>query len=71
MDLRQCFDQYDSGNDGYITFKEFQDALKESNYAEADIEKIFKSIVSLPLTEAGNNKTGRSCPRCCLWWLRL
>lgn len=45
--LREAFDQYDKGNDGYITFVEFKEALETCNYGESDIQEIFESIVRL------------------------
>lgn len=48
MQLRQAFDQYDSQNDGVITFVEFQKALEGSNqYSESEMRSIFESIVSV------------------------
>mmetsp|Transcript_5433 Transcript_5433/g.15988 ORF Transcript_5433/g.15988 Transcript_5433/m.15988 type:complete len:299 (-) Transcript_5433:1662-2558(-) len=44
MHLRQCFDQYDSGNDGVITFEEFQSALQDAKYPPEDLKEIFDSI---------------------------
>jgi calcium-dependent protein kinase len=43
-DLRKAFDQYDSENNGIISFEEFKMALKESNYGDAELGEIFLSI---------------------------
>jgi len=42
--MRKAFDQFDSTNDGIVTYKEFKLALKESNFSEQELEKIFDSI---------------------------
>jgi len=42
--MRNAFDQFDSMNDGIVTYKEFKLALKESNYSEKDLEEVFESI---------------------------
>mmetsp|Transcript_23294 Transcript_23294/g.33389 ORF Transcript_23294/g.33389 Transcript_23294/m.33389 type:complete len:350 (-) Transcript_23294:1404-2453(-) len=44
MDLRKAFDQYDSENDGTITFSEFKMALEKSNYSDEEMHSIFDSI---------------------------
>jgi len=44
LQLRKAFDQYDSTNDGVITFDEFQRALKSCNYTEDQLTDIFCSI---------------------------
>ena len=50
MELRKLFDQYDSGNDGTISYDEFRQALEKSNYPETEIKEIFKSIVSVSVS---------------------
>jgi calcium-dependent protein kinase len=42
--LRRIFCQYDSSNDGTISFDEFKQALKESQYTDKELEEIFSSI---------------------------
>ncbi|KAL3908326.1 MAG: hypothetical protein SGARI_003114, partial [Bacillariaceae sp.] len=44
MQLRKCFDSYDTANNGIISFEEFQEALKKSNYDDKEIEGMFKSV---------------------------
>ena len=44
MQLRKCFDSYDTANNGIISFEEFQEALKKSNYSDKDIEEMFASV---------------------------
>lgn len=44
MELRKVFDQFDTANDGVITYEEFQTAMKKMNYPSGEVEKIFKSI---------------------------
>jgi Ca2+-binding EF-hand superfamily protein len=46
MELRKVFDQFDRGNDGVISFEEFEAAMKESNYLKEQMQEIFESIVS-------------------------
>jgi Ca2+-binding EF-hand superfamily protein len=42
--LRKAFGQYDIENDGTISFEEFKEALKQSNYSDKELEEIFSSI---------------------------
>jgi len=42
--MRGAFDQFDSSNDGIVTYKEFKLALKENDYSEKELEEIFESI---------------------------
>jgi calcium-dependent protein kinase len=44
LQLRKCFDAYDTANNGIISFEEFREALKESNYSEQEIKDMFDSI---------------------------
>jgi calcium-dependent protein kinase len=44
LQLRKCFDAYDTANNGIISFEEFQEALKKANYSEKDIKDIFDSV---------------------------
>jgi Ca2+-binding EF-hand superfamily protein len=51
--LRKVFDQFDTGNDGIITFEEFKSAMKQMNFADKEMQEIFDSIVSI-LASHGN-----------------
>jgi calcium-dependent protein kinase len=42
--LRKAFQQYDIENNGVISFHEFKEALKLSNYSDKELEEIFASI---------------------------
>lgn len=44
LDLRQAFDQYDTANDGVITFEEFRLALQSAKYSDEVIKEIFNSV---------------------------
>jgi Ca2+-binding EF-hand superfamily protein len=44
MELRKCFDQYDTANDGTISFEEFKAALELAKYPEEQVKSIFQSI---------------------------
>ena len=44
VQLRNAFGQYDIENDGTISFEEFKEALKQSNYSDKELEEIFSSI---------------------------
>jgi len=44
LELRKLFDQYDTANNGVISFEEFKAALEKSNYPQEQVEEIFKSI---------------------------
>jgi Ca2+-binding EF-hand superfamily protein len=46
LELRKAFDQYDSANDGIITYEEFKQALRQANYSEDAFKEIFDSVVS-------------------------
>lgn len=46
MDLRKAFDQFDTANNGVISYEEFKAAMKKVNYSDKDLESMFKSIVS-------------------------
>ena len=45
--MRKCFDQYDTSNDGIITYEEFKLALQQANFSEDELKEIFKSVVSI------------------------
>lgn len=45
-ELRKAFDSMDTCNNGIITFEEFKQALKKSNYSDETLAEIFSSIVS-------------------------
>jgi Ca2+-binding EF-hand superfamily protein len=45
VELRKAFDQFDSQNDGRITYKEFQAALEKMNFTEEDMNRMFQSVV--------------------------
>ena len=47
LGLRKLFDQYDTANNGIISFEEFKAALEKSNYPEEQVTEIFESIVSV------------------------
>jgi calcium-dependent protein kinase len=44
LELRKCFDVYDTANNGIISFEEFREALKKANYSEKDIKEMFDSV---------------------------
>jgi calcium-dependent protein kinase len=44
LQLRQCFDAYDTANNGIISFEEFREALAKANYSEKDIKDMFESV---------------------------
>lgn len=44
MELRRCFDKYDTARNGIITQEEFKEALKESNLSDEIVKGIFESI---------------------------
>ena len=46
LELRKMFDQFDTANNGVISYEEFQEAMKKMNYPKQQIESIFESIVS-------------------------
>jgi calcium-dependent protein kinase len=46
LELRKCFDHFDSANDGIVSFEEFRLALQKANYSEETLKEIFESIVS-------------------------
>jgi calcium-dependent protein kinase len=48
LHLRKAFDQYDSSNDGIISFEEFKASLEQLHYSEETMKDIFKSVVSTP-----------------------
>lgn len=45
LELRKCFDQYDTANNGTISYDEFMAALQEKNYPEEKVKEIFNSMV--------------------------
>eukprot|EP00587_Corethron_hystrix_P002603 CAMPEP_0113304988 /NCGR_PEP_ID=MMETSP0010_2-20120614/4780_1 /TAXON_ID=216773 ORGANISM="Corethron hystrix, Strain 308" /NCGR_SAMPLE_ID=MMETSP0010_2 /ASSEMBLY_ACC=CAM_ASM_000155 /LENGTH=591 /DNA_ID=CAMNT_0000159287 /DNA_START=256 /DNA_END=2031 /DNA_ORIENTATION=- /assembly_acc=CAM_ASM_000155 len=46
VDLRKVFDQYDTENNGYISYSEFKWALMkyENDYSDEDIQEMFKAL---------------------------
>jgi len=44
IELRKCFDVYDTANDGTISYDEFMGALKQNNYSEEKVKEIFESM---------------------------
>jgi calcium-dependent protein kinase len=46
LDLRGVFAEFDTSNDGTISFDEFKKALSRSHYTEHELEHAFRSIVS-------------------------
>ena len=47
LELRHVFSEFDTGNDGTISYDEFKQALIQTEYSEEEIESIFNSIVSI------------------------
>jgi len=47
FELRNVFSEFDTGNDGTISYDEFKEALARSGYSEEEIESIFYRIVSI------------------------
>lgn len=45
MELRKLFDQFDTANNGVISYEEFQEAMKKMNYSAEELETMFNSIV--------------------------
>jgi hypothetical protein len=56
FDLRNIFSEFDTSNDGMITFEELKNALSRSSYTEKEIHAIFKSIVSYSINLSRNLK---------------
>ena len=46
FDLRNIFSEFDTSNDGMISFEELKKALSRSSYTEKELHAIFKSMVS-------------------------
>lgn len=46
MQLRKVFDQFDTSNNGTISFEEFEAAMEKLNYPKEQMQEIFQSIVS-------------------------
>eukprot|EP00980_Cylindrotheca_fusiformis_P002961 scaffold683_cov124-Cylindrotheca_fusiformis.AAC.30 len=44
LELRKVFDQYDTANNGTISYDEFMAALHEKNYSEEKVKQIFDSM---------------------------
>jgi len=44
LQLRKCFDQYDTANNGTISYEEFMAAIQEKNYPEKQVKEIFDSL---------------------------
>mmetsp|Transcript_16532 Transcript_16532/g.33179 ORF Transcript_16532/g.33179 Transcript_16532/m.33179 type:complete len:322 (-) Transcript_16532:1234-2199(-) len=42
--IRSAFDQYDSNNDGAISYKGFKAALSKFNYTEEELDRMFRSV---------------------------
>ena len=49
--LRAAFEHYDTEKDGYISFEEFRAALKDCRINDTTLNKLFNSIVSMPLSD--------------------
>ena len=45
LELRKAFDQFDTANNGTISYNEFMTALKDRNYPEEKVKEIFESMV--------------------------
>jgi len=43
-ELRKVFDQYDTANDGTISYDEFEKALEGSSFSDAEVKKAFESL---------------------------
>jgi calcium-dependent protein kinase len=43
-ELRKAFDQYDTANDGIISYDEFEKALEGSSFSDAEVKKAFESL---------------------------
>lgn len=46
MELRKVFDQFDTENNGIISYEEFEAAMKKLNYPEQQLKEMFDGIVS-------------------------
>lgn len=57
--LRNAFSHFDSEQDGFITYEEFCEALKECNLDQKTVEKIFISM------DVDKNGTIGYCGKCC------
>jgi calcium-dependent protein kinase len=47
LELRKVFEEYDSDNDGTISFSDFKKALTKSSYTDKEIEIMFHKVVSV------------------------
>ena len=47
LDLRAVFAEFDTSNDGTVSFDEFKRALSQSHYTEQEVEHAFHGIVSI------------------------
>jgi calcium-dependent protein kinase len=46
-ELRKCFNHYDKSGDGIIEVHEFKAGMADANFSDAEIEEMFRSVVSL------------------------
>lgn len=46
MELRKLFHQFDTENNGVISYEDFQKAMKDQKYTEEELKDMFHSIVS-------------------------
>jgi len=44
LELRKCFDQYDTANNGTISYDEFMAAIQQKNYPKEKVKEIFNSM---------------------------
>ena len=44
LEIRKIFDQYDSENNGQITYNEFKETLSNFNYSKEKLDEMFQSV---------------------------